>query len=317
LVTGTITAIADGQLDQAMTRLKDRAVTIGDHGAMSPLLQTAGAQVALVRGDIERAKSLADRSTAPRAGDPLGLNALTNAVAACAHALSGDRARSEHHQAAALADARCGPRERAYLGRAAAHCLVLDGNIDAAIRECQTAADESGDNHAFAIHVIHDMVRFGYPAQAVDYLEARKQFRSTRLCGLYGIHADALLQRDAVLLRKTSEEFFKAGALLYAAEASAQAGQYGDNRDAASQDITRAWELFGRCTSVWSPAMDAVPPVLTNREVEVARLAASGGSTSDIASQLFLSQRTVDNHLQKTYGKLGINSRSQLAPLFA
>ena len=317
LVTKMLNSITDGHLDEASALVQDRAAKVGDRAAMSPLLQTAGAQVALFRGDIGRAVSLADLSVTPRAGDPLGLNALLNAVAACAHALSGDRARSEHHHAAAVADARCGPRERAFLGRAAAHRLVLDGDVDAAVRECEEAADESGDNHAFAIHVIYDMVRFGHPEPAVEHLETRPQFRSTGLCGVYANHADALLQREAVLLRKVSDEFFKTGALLYAAEASAQAGRHAQGQDTAAQDITRAWELFGRCTSVWSSAMEAVPPVLTSRETEVARLAAGGPSTSDIAAQLFLSQRTIENHLQKIYGKLGINARSELAPLFA
>jgi len=41
---------------------------------------------------------------------------------------------------------------------------------------------------------------------------------------------------------------------------------------------------------------------------------AAGGSTSrEIADSLFLSVRTVDNHLQRVYTKLGVTGRNELA----
>ena len=52
---------------------------------------------------------------------------------------------------------------------------------------------------------------------------------------------------------------------------------------------------------------------LTARERDIAALAASGASSKDIADQLFLSVRTVNNHLQNVYSKLGVSGRRQLA----
>jgi len=52
---------------------------------------------------------------------------------------------------------------------------------------------------------------------------------------------------------------------------------------------------------------------LTAREREIALLAARGAASNDIARQLFLSPRTVSNHLQSAYAKLGIRRRSELA----
>ena len=46
--------------------------------------------------------------------------------------------------------------------------------------------------------------------------------------------------------------------------------------------------------------------------MQVARLAADGQTNPEIGAQLFLSPRTVEWHLTKAFGKLGISSRKQL-----
>jgi DNA-binding CsgD family transcriptional regulator len=51
---------------------------------------------------------------------------------------------------------------------------------------------------------------------------------------------------------------------------------------------------------------------LTPQEVQVARLAAGGQTNPEIGAQLFLSPRTVEWHLTKAFGKLGIGSRKEL-----
>ncbi|HWF42415.1 MAG TPA: HD domain-containing phosphohydrolase [Acidothermaceae bacterium] len=49
---------------------------------------------------------------------------------------------------------------------------------------------------------------------------------------------------------------------------------------------------------------------LTPREVEVLRLAARGLTTGEIATQLFISPKTADHHIQHVYGKIGVSSRA-------
>jgi DNA-binding CsgD family transcriptional regulator len=51
---------------------------------------------------------------------------------------------------------------------------------------------------------------------------------------------------------------------------------------------------------------------LSAREREVALLAADGLTSRQIAERLFVSARTVDNHLQRIYLKLGISDRGAL-----
>jgi DNA-binding CsgD family transcriptional regulator len=52
---------------------------------------------------------------------------------------------------------------------------------------------------------------------------------------------------------------------------------------------------------------------LTDREREIAALAADGRPSREIAARLYLSVRTVDNHLGRIYDKLGVSSRAELA----
>jgi DNA-binding CsgD family transcriptional regulator len=51
---------------------------------------------------------------------------------------------------------------------------------------------------------------------------------------------------------------------------------------------------------------------LTRREREIALLAADGQSSRQIADRLVLSVRTIDNHLQSVYRKLGVRRRGDL-----
>jgi DNA-binding NarL/FixJ family response regulator len=51
---------------------------------------------------------------------------------------------------------------------------------------------------------------------------------------------------------------------------------------------------------------------LTDQERQIAQLARGGLSNPEIGARLFLSPRTVEWHLHKVFGKLGIRSRREL-----
>ena len=62
------------------------------------------------------------------------------------------------------------------------------------------------------------------------------------------------------------------------------------------------------------PVLTAGAAALTPREKELLAVLASGiSSTDDLADQLFISQKTVKNHLASIYEKLGITDRAQAA----
>ena len=52
---------------------------------------------------------------------------------------------------------------------------------------------------------------------------------------------------------------------------------------------------------------------LTPTERRVAELVAEGLQTKQVASRLFVSPKTVEGHLSRIYGKLGVGSRTELA----
>jgi DNA-binding CsgD family transcriptional regulator/sugar lactone lactonase YvrE len=52
---------------------------------------------------------------------------------------------------------------------------------------------------------------------------------------------------------------------------------------------------------------------LSRREMEIARLVAEGLTNRDIAARLFISERTVDGHLEHVREKLAVNTRAQIA----
>ena len=55
---------------------------------------------------------------------------------------------------------------------------------------------------------------------------------------------------------------------------------------------------------------DDAAPSLTDREVQILQMLADGCTPAEVAERLFISPKTVRNHLTKVYDKLGVNSRS-------
>jgi DNA-binding CsgD family transcriptional regulator len=128
--------------------------------------------------------------------------------------------------------------------------------------------------------------------------------------------AAAMAGDDPVLLMAAAEGCGDIGAHLLAAEAATAASrQYLrlDQPRAAAAAAHRAAAWAAHCHGARTPALsDTATAVLSDREREIALRAARGMANKDIAAQLTLSVRTVENHLQRAFTKLGITRRAHL-----
>jgi len=60
-----------------------------------------------------------------------------------------------------------------------------------------------------------------------------------------------------------------------------------------------------------APGMERDAEHLSNREMDIIKLAAKGMTNKDIADTLHLSNRTVEGHLRTIFNKLGVGSRTE------
>ncbi|CAH0261381.1 Putative HTH-type transcriptional regulator Rv0890c [Arthrobacter sp. Bi83] len=131
--------------------------------------------------------------------------------------------------------------------------------------------------------------------------------------------AQAWATGDADVLMETAAGLEEAGLINLAREAYAQAGAIWDaagERRRARQAVAHRekcdQELGERFRE--SPFIASVPSVhLTRRERDIVELAVQGLSDREIAQQLMVSVRTVEGHLYRSYVKLGVRRRDELA----
>ncbi|HET7351879.1 MAG TPA: response regulator transcription factor [Marmoricola sp.] len=114
-------------------------------------------------------------------------------------------------------------------------------------------------------------------------------------------------------------EAVKAGATGYLVKSASRAELLDAVRRVAQGDTVFTPGLAGLVLGEYRRLSDAPAadrdngaPRLTERETEVLRLVAKGMSYKQIAERLFLSHRTVQNHVQNTLRKLQLHNRVQL-----
>jgi len=152
-----------------------------------------------------------------------------------------------------------------------------------------------------------------------------------RVCGIL---ADApqrieLLEQSVAVLETTPMRLELAYSLTELGAALRRAGA----RTAAREPLRRALDLAHRCGATplaqrareealaagarprrpWATGVHA----LTSSELRVAQLAAQDMGNRDIAQALFITAKTVSDHLSSAYRKLNISSRDQLAAVMA
>lgn len=244
----------------------------------------------------------------------LELSYLATALAWCGELA---RARSSVEEADGLSPSWFHEAEQ-QLGSAWAR--VAAGDLDGGRRVllASAAQAESTDHRWSAAWLLHDVARLGAADTVVARLEALVPHCEGALVPAFAASARALATRDGEALDDVATRFEAMDMFLVAAEASTAAAdshRRAGRQRSATASLARARSLAARCEGARTPGLvsaDSLVP-LTRRERQIGTLAAAGHTSKAIATQLFLSVRTVENHLQNVYTKLGVSSRSELA----
>ncbi|MEM8619124.1 MAG: LuxR C-terminal-related transcriptional regulator [Actinomycetota bacterium] len=203
--------------------------------------------------------------------------------------------------------------------RATAQLRVNAGDLAAASAGLIEAAARWRENgHAInEAEALHALVSIGEPDLAAARLAELAAESDAEAITVPARHAAAALAADIDALEQVAHDYLAHGAEFSAAEALAGAAHHaragGDVRRATGL-TTRSRSIAQRCEGSINPVLmtGEEPTPLTKREREIALLAANGMRSKQIAETLTLSVRTVDNHLQNVYTKLGISDRADL-----
>ena len=186
----------------------------------------------------------------------------------------------------------------------ARHVLVVDDDL--IVRTAVTAAFRSADYHVSEAHDGENAVELAASLRpdviTMDILMPP---------GMSGIDATRRIIESRPEVRVVMFSVYEAEGVVAAAVAAG-----------ATSYITKAAGLpilvdaVGRALrgqKVLIPAPNQTFPALTNRDRQVLELAVKGFRSREIADQLHLSPRTVENHLARIYTKLGVRGRWELA----
>ncbi len=278
-------------------------------------------RVELLRGRLVSAQRwFADAAAKARSIPVHGPRRLALSGLAEAFALQGDAARAR----AALDERATIERPFRFLEHEAAlgpaWTTFAEGNPrDAEELLRRTAVDAVATGHrTTAAWLLHDAARIGRAEDSVDGLAELAATTDSPLVATRAAHVRALADGDLAGLVDAADRFESMGLALLAAEALISATEVARRRKEGRQATAlagRAATLVAVTEGARTPGIvspDTVVP-LTRREREVALLAAEGVTAKVIAERLFLSARTVNNHIQHVYTKLGVTSRAELA----
>jgi DNA-binding CsgD family transcriptional regulator len=319
LARGTAMILA-GDLGAVQTVVAAEFASLADAGEFhlgSGYVTLVRAQAARLRGRLHEAARHAGQATAMLATSHV-YAALANAERAHVAALSGDQALAA--QAMAECDAAQRPTTNIlypWLEQARAWVAICSGDLRTGL---EVLSDLLGRLRAdqFAgheLHALHDLVRLGHAGDVVERLAELATTVEGPIAPVMAWHARAAAAADGNGLLAAAQAFADLGLSMYAAETAATAIPL--LRAARAPQTTAASELLAvllaRCEGVNAPTLVVAQPALTIRERQIAKLAAAGVPSKGIADQLYLSARTVDNHLLRVYAKLGVAGRAELA----
>ena len=318
--------VAGGRLDRADALAgegHERSVAAGDGESQATFAMLRGI-VAAQRGRVVTAMRNFREAAAINVdlNDDVGLR-WSLGGAALAAGLSGDRdgARAARDHLDAIESTGTQILELDLVERGRAWQELAAGESTRGADRLRAAADLAAGTDQFAVEAVlrHDLIRLGDAGPSAA--------RLTELAALIG---GELIAVDVAACRVAGQEARRgSGGGRSIVCGSRMPPRRDDRRDPGRGGVpgrrvgATGSPLRRRSRSRSSKSCEgAAPPVavavsdvveLTRREREVATLASQGLANREIADRLFLSARTVENHLQRAYEKLGITNRSDLA----
>ena len=178
----------------------------------------------------------------------------------------------------------------------------------------------------FASQAFHDALRWGarmaHEVGPTSELRAIADATDSHLVGALAEHAAAVQRDDGGALHAVALELHALGARVHAAEALQLAADSHLRTGARARALgcsLAAREVAASCQGTATGWLGPLPALelLSARELEVAVRTAEGIPSRALAEQLYVSVRTVENHLHRAYAKLGVRGREELARAFA
>jgi DNA-binding CsgD family transcriptional regulator len=337
------------ELERARTAfetLRVQALEIGDESSLAYVL-VMGAQIACVRGDVQSAIEYADEGYAltEQTGQAT-VGGYLLALRALADAITGDldAGRERAERALAIA-ARTNGRPAEHFARAAVGLLEQSAGRPAeVVRALGPLVDflraeqiaEPGTARVLPDQV-EALIALGELAAAEELLgwfegNARRLDRTSALAAaarcrglLAGARGDvdtavaelqdavALHERVPIPLEEARTRLAYGSALRRSRQKAAAREALEAARDGFEALGARAWAARAEAELGRVGGRPPSAGALTPTERRVAELVAQGLQTKQVAGRLFVSPKTVEGHLTRIYGKLGVGSRTELA----
>lgn len=212
------------------------------------------------------------------------------------------------------------------LGRARAELRLLDvDDVDAAAADLVRSGIDAG-YLLWAPFIGLEAIRLGRASETSTLVADLCAGQHGPLAAAIHDFAVGVAERDVAELARAADGFGALGVESLALDALVGELELGHEQGADTFSLRRralrALATAARMRPHAAPRVGARLEQLaarvelpSDRQLEIARLVAQGRSSKEVAAELIVSARTVDNHLAAVYRNLGISSRAELTDL--